>query len=212
MRRPRGTIYMVMPFIIVCHACDLVHRRVAHATRARVNCTRCGAELYRTNSANIDTALALAATAAVLLLMSNLYPLVALQLNGSKREATLLGAAFGLYQQGYGLIAALVLVTTILVPTFQIGSLLYMLLPLRTHERAPRQNELFRLLTRLRPWAMPEVFMLGALVAVVKLSALAQVIPGISMFCYGALMVTLAGLTNVTPTEQFWVWVEGSKR
>jgi paraquat-inducible protein A len=197
-----------MSSLIVCHACDLVHRRDAILDRARVRCVRCRAELYRTNSASIDTAIALAVTAAVLLLLSNAYPLVALQLNGSVRATTLVGAAIGLYNQGYAPVAALVLLTTLLVPLFQISGLLYVLVPLRAGRRAPGQNELFRALTHLRPWAMSEVFMLGALVALVKLSALAEVIPGVSLFSYGALMLALSALTSITPTEQFWRWVE----
>jgi paraquat-inducible protein A len=130
-------------------------------------------------------------------------------LNGSTRTTTLLGAAYGLYGQGYAPIAALVLLTTVLIPLFQIASLLYVLLPLRMSRRARGQNDLFRLLTRLRPWAMSEVFMLGALVALVKLAAMARVVPGIALFAYGALMLTLAALTNITPTEQFWQWAEG---
>lgn len=206
MRLASGTL---MSPVMVCHACDLVQRR--NATAARARCARCNAELYRTNSASIDVAIALAFTAAVLLVLSNLYPLVVLQLNGATRATTLLGAALGLYREGYGLIGGLVLLTTVLIPSFQLGSLLYVLLPLRKRRRAKRQNELFRTLTRLRPWAMPEVFMLGALVALVKLSALAQVIPGISLFCYGAFMLTLAALTSITPSEQFWQWVEGTR-
>jgi paraquat-inducible protein A len=197
-----------MSSLIVCHACDLVHRRDAILEKARVRCVRCRAELYRTNSASIDTAIALAVTAAVLLLLSNAYPLVALQLNGSVRATTLVGAAIGLYNQGYAPVAALVLLTTLLVPLFQISGLLYVLVPLRAGRRAPGQNELFRALTHLRPWAMSEVFMLGALVALVKLSALAEVIPGVSLFSYGALMLALSALTSITPTEQFWRWVE----
>jgi paraquat-inducible protein A len=200
-----------MASLIVCHACDLVHRRGAISNKARVRCVRCRAELYRTNSASIDTAIALAVSASVFLLLSNAFPLVALQLNGTTRTTTLLGAAYGLYGQGYAPIAALVLVTTVLIPLFQIASLLYLLLPLRMSRRARGQNELFRMLTRLRPWAMPEVFMLGALVALVKLAAMAQVIPGIALFSYGALMLALAGLTSITPTEQFWLWVEGRR-
>ena len=198
--------------MIVCHACDLVHRRDAILDKARVRCVRCRAELYRTNSASIDTPIAVAVTALVLLLLSNVYPLVALQLNGSVRTTTLVGAALGLYGQGYASIAALVLLTTVLIPLFQISSLLYVLLPLRLKRRARGQNELFRILTRLHPWAMSEVFMLGALVALVKLAALAEVIPGIALFSYGALMLMLSVLTSVTPTEQFWQWVEGSRR
>ena len=177
----------------------------------RARCARCHAELYRTNSASLDAAVALGLSAALLLLLSNMYPLVALQLNGATRETTLIGAALGLYREGYGVIGALVLLTTVLIPSFQLGSLLYVLLPLRRRRRAKRQNELFRTLTRLRPWAMPEVFLLGALVALVKLSAIAQVVPGISLFCYGAFMLTLAGLTSMTPTDQFWHWVEGTR-
>jgi paraquat-inducible protein A len=200
-----------MSSIIVCPACDLVHRRDAIMDKARVLCVRCRAELYRTNSASIDTAIALAVTAAMLLLLSNAYPLVALQLNGSFRTTTLVGAALGLYEQGYAPVAALVLVTTLLIPLFQIAALLYVLLPLRRNGRARGQNEVFRALTRLRPWAMSEVFMLGALVALVKLAAMAQVIPGIALFSYGALMLTQSTLTSITPTEQFWQWVEGNR-
>jgi paraquat-inducible protein A len=201
-----------MSSLIVCHACDLVHRRDVILDKARVRCVRCRAELYRTNSANIDTAIALGVTAAVLLLLSNVYPLVALQLNGSARATTLVGAALGLYNQGYAPVAALVLLTTLLIPLFQISGLLYVLVPLRANRRAPGQNELFRALTHLRPWAMSEVFMLGALVALVKLAALAEVIPGVSLFSYGALMFTLSALTSITPTEQFWRWVDRGGR
>jgi len=197
--------------MIVCHACDLVHRCETNQAHVRVRCVRCRAELYRTRSASIDAALALAVTAAVLFVLSNAYPLVELQLNGSYRQTTLIGAALGLYRQGYAPIAALVLVTTVVIPLFQISSLLYVLLPLRRSRRAAGQNELFRALTRVRPWAMSEVFMLGALVALVKLAAMAEVIPGIALFSYGALMLTLSGLTSITPTEQFWQWVEDSR-
>jgi paraquat-inducible protein A len=202
---------VVMSSIIVCHACDLVHRRDAIVDRGTVHCVRCRAELYRTNSASIDTAIALALTAAVLFLLSNLYPLVALSLNGASRSTTLIGAGAGLYSQGFAPIAAVVLLTSAFVPGIQIASLLYVLLALRANRRAPAQNELFRMLTRLRPWAMTEVFMLGALVALVKMSAFARVIPGIALFSYGLLMLTLAALANIAPTEQFWRWVEGHR-
>jgi len=47
----------------------------------------------------------------------------------------------------------------------------------------------------LRPWGMIEVFMLGVLVTLVKLSGVARVIPEVSLFAYGALTVLLAAVT-----------------
>ena len=204
--------------LIVCHACDLAQRRRATQAHVRLRCVRCRAELYRTSAAGVDFAIALASSALVLLVLSNLYPLVALEVNGSRRDTTLIGAALALLGQGYASIAALVFLTTVLVPLFQIVSVLYLLWPLHSQRRdarkrrVPAQNEVIRSLTLLRPWAMSEVFMLGALVALVKLSALAEVIPGIALFSYGALMLALSALTSTTSTEQLWRWLEGARR
>ena len=198
--------------VILCHACDLAHARgVAIAGRARAHCVRCHAELYRTHSSSIDVPIAWAVCALILLLLSNAYPLAALELNGSKEITTLVGAAAGLYRQGYAPVAALVLVTTVLIPLFQITALLYVLVSLRLNRPVPGRNELFRALTWLRPWGMSEVFVLGALVAMVKLAGMAQVVPGISLYAYGALMLTLTALTSATPTEQFWQWADRSR-
>lgn len=49
--------------------------------------------------------------------------------------------------------------------------------------------------------------MLGAVVALVKLSATAEVTPRVALIAYGLLMLAIAALTSATPTEQFWRWV-----
>jgi paraquat-inducible protein A len=194
--------------VIVCPACDLAHRRGAPPEKGRMLCTRCHAHLQRPEGAAIETALALAVCALVLLLLSNTYPLVAMHINGSSRETTLMGAAHGLYAQGDDSLAVLVFLTTVVAPLFQIIALLYVLIPLWRNRRAAGQNAVFRLLTRVRPWSFMEVFMLGALVALVRLSKFAHIVPGISLWSCALLMVCLSALTSVTSPEQFWRWVD----
>jgi paraquat-inducible protein A len=125
---------------------------------------------------------------------------------------TLTGAALGLYDQGYAALAVLVSFTAVLVPLTQILAFLYVLVPVRMGFRAPGQEGLFRILSALRPWGMSEVFVLGAIVALVKLSAQAEVSPHIALVAYGLLMFTLTALASVTPTEQFWQWVSRARR
>jgi paraquat-inducible protein A len=197
--------------VIVCHACDLAHRLDSLAGNARVRCVRCRAELYRTNDGSPDTAIALAATALVLFVVANVYPLVAITVNGSTRMTTLTGAAQAFYEQGYGVLAVLVAFTAILVPLIQALSLLYVLVPLRLGRVVRGQNLLFRMLIALRPWGLTEVFTLGAVVALVKLSAQAEVSPRISLVAYGLLMISIAALTSTTPSEQYWRWVEARR-
>ena len=200
-----------MSSVIVCHACDLAHRLDRIAAVARIRCVRCRAELYRTSSASIDTAIALAASALILFILANAYPLVALKVNGATRVATLTGAVLGLYEQGYGPMAVLVVITAVLVPLVQILTFLYVLVAVRLHRPVPAQGALFRVLAALRPWAMAEVFILAALVAMVKLAAEADVAPRVSLGAYGLLMLTLTALNAITPTEQLWQWFERSR-
>lgn len=198
--------------VVVCPACDLVHRVDALPPRVRTRCSRCRASLHRPHSARLETALALTVTALVLFCIGNAYPLVEMHMNGVRREATLIDAAVGLLSQGFGILAALVLFTTVVAPLTQILGLLYLLVPLRRGRRARHQRVIVRLLTFIRDWTFIEVFMLGAVVALVRLSAFATVVPGVALVCCGLLMMALAALTNMTSPQQYWHWVERSHR
>jgi paraquat-inducible protein A len=197
--------------VIVCPSCDLAHRAGMEPASERTRCARCLASLQRPENGSIDTAIALSVSALVLFLLSNAYPLVTIQSNGSTRSATLIGAALGLYRQDHAGLAALVFITTVVGPFLQIAGLLYLLIPLRRRQRAPGLNTVFRLLALVRPWTFIEVFMLGALVALVRVAAYARVLPGVALWSCALLMLTLAALTSRTSPGQFWRWVEGSE-
>jgi paraquat-inducible protein A len=201
-----------MPPVIVCPACDLAHRSDAAPQSQRMQCVRCSGPLQRPATAAIDTGIALAASTLVLLVLSNLYPLVAMRVNGSSRETTLMGAAHGLHAQGFDSLAVLVFLTTVIAPLLQILTLLYVLLPLRRGRQAPGQHAALRVLTQIRPWSFVEVFMLGTLVALVRLAKFADIVPGVSLWSSVLLMMSLSALTSITTPEQLWRWVEGSRR
>jgi paraquat-inducible protein A len=177
----------------------------------RTRCSRCRALLQRPENGDLDTAIGLAAAALVVFVFSNAYPLVAIQYNGAIRATTLTEAALALYNQGHAALASLVFITTVLGPFLQIAALLYLLIPLRRHRRAPGQRLIFRLLAQIRAWTFVEVFMLGALVALVRVAAYARVIPGIALWSCGLLMIFLASLGSRTSPGQFWHWVERSR-
>jgi paraquat-inducible protein A len=172
---------------------------------------RCYARLQRPQGGSIDTAIALALCAVVLLWLGNAYPLVAMHVNGSSRETTLIGAAIGLYDQGYRSLAALVILTTVVAPLVQIMTLLYVLVPAWRNRAAYGQSTLIRLATRVRVWSFMEVFMLGAVVALVRLSKFAHVVPGAALWSCALLMLCLSALTGIASPEQMWRWVAPSR-
>ncbi len=196
-----------MTSVIVCPACDLAHRVRRPAGAARFRCTRCRAELYRTHDVHGDVVLALCASAVVLLALGLAYPLIALRVEDTTRAATLTGAAVVLFQQGYGALAAVVLLTTVLLPLAQVAALAALLLAPRGGPAA-RGARWVAVLSAVRPWAMSEVFVLGVLVAAVKLAGVADVVPGISVYAYSAFMVIVTALGVLAPPDQLWRWLE----
>jgi paraquat-inducible protein A len=105
-------------------------------------------------------------------------------------------------------LALLVLVTTLLAPGIQIASILTLLVALRLRRGQRHFAWLFRLVQAIRVWGMIDVLMLGILVSLVKLAALATVVPGVALWSFAALLVLLALLSSSFSTADLWRWSE----
>lgn len=190
--------------LIACHECDLLQREVPVPEGGVLRCRRCHAALYRNLPNSLDRALAFSLTALVLFVISNVYPIVGLSVNGTVVETSLLGAVRVLYQDGKWPLAGLVFATTVLMPMLQTSSMLWMLVPLK-YGRAPWGGPVvFRLCHMCQPWGMTEVLILGLLVALVKLSRIAGVVVGPALWSFGALMLVLAAAGAAFDTHILW--------
>jgi len=190
--------------LIACHECDLLQRAAPLTGDAVLRCCRCGAELYRNHPDGLDRALAFTLTSIVLFVISNVYPMVGLIVNGNLVETTLLGAVRILYDDGMWPIAALVFATTFLMPLLQMTTMTYLLTPLRLRRRPYQADVVFRLMQLARPWGMTEVLILGMLVALVKLAHIASVVPDVALWSFGALMLLLAAANSAFDLHQLW--------
>ena len=75
-------------------------------------------------------------------------------------------------------------------------------IPCRNHPVKGRNDPLVTL-HRSRPWSMTEVFLLGALVAIVKLSGWVHVTPGVGIWGLASLTILLTILSLVEP-KSWW--------
>jgi len=197
-----------IPHVVACHECDLLHREVRLRPGGTARCARCEAVLYRNVPDGLDRTLAVMLGAAVLFVLANAFPIVGLEVSGHRSSATLLGTVKTLHDQDMTSVAALVFFTTFLVPVIHIGAMLYLLLPLklgRVPESLPR---VFRVVQSVRPWGMVEVFMLGTLVSLAKLSHLAAVKPGVALWSFGVLMLLVAAGAAWFDPKALWARVE----
>lgn len=190
--------------LIACHDCDLLHRVRPLPKNAKARCNRCGAVLYRNVNETVDRSLACALTGLILLVIANLSPFLSLESQGSVLETTLITGAMELAKQSMAGVAVLVLLTSMLVPGILLMALVYVLLPLKRGICLPKSHRMFRLALLLRPWSMTEVFFLGILVSVVKLSKMATILPGTALFSFLCLVLLLAAVNTFLEPKTVW--------
>lgn len=197
-----------MSDLIACHECDLVQRRISLPPGGKAKCPRCGTTLYKNNPDSLNRTLALTLSALMLFIVANSFPFLSFDFQGQGTQTTLFGGAKQLYQQGDVPVAGLVFFTTIAAPLLHLLLLLYVLVPLR-FGRVPLQlPDVFRLYFSNKPWVMLEVFMLGILVAIVKLVGLAEVVLGLGFWGFFALIFALAWASSTFDTDAMWQRVE----
>jgi paraquat-inducible protein A len=121
-----------------------------------------------------EHALAFTLSALILLAVALGSPFMTFDFEGRAQTMTLFTGVVGLYRDGMWPLALTVLLTTAVFPLARLLGGLYVLLPLRLGWRPPGAPRIFRATRLMAPWAMVEVYLLGAIVAYVKLSDLAH--------------------------------------
>jgi paraquat-inducible protein A len=191
-----------------CHDCDLLYRLPDLPEGSSASCARCGSLLRRRRRNSIERTLALTLAASVLWVVANVFPFLSFQMQGRVTQTTLASGVFDLWEQGVVGVAVLVAFTAVIAPLAQLALLLYVLLPVHLGRVPWQMRRSFRLLRRIQPWSMMEVFLVGILVAVVKLVDLAEVVPGLALWAFGGLIVVLAGALATLDPEAVWERLE----
>lgn len=189
---------------IVCEHCDVVYERADLVRKQTAFCVRCGAELYRGPTVRLQTMLALIITSLFVFIIANAYPLVAMDMNGVENRSTLLGSVFAAWNTDVGAIAMLAALTVFVFPLAQILLLAYLLGSLLLLQREPAGFvDIMHALRQMRPWSMIEVFLIGALVAVVKIAGMADVHAEPGLYALGVLTFLLA-VINAFDLRLLW--------
>jgi paraquat-inducible protein A len=188
----------------LCPQCDLLVQPADLRADQLSSCPRCGVELDRGTYASREAALAVAAAAAQLWILMNVFPLVALTLGGQRRQTTLSGAAVALASRGMPALALLVALTAIVAPGVEIGLALYVLGRLKTLARSGALGRAIRWFRTVRRWSMVDVFMLGCLVSIVKLAHLAELVVGPALWACAVLLPAVAFLNVYLRPERLF--------
>jgi paraquat-inducible protein A len=191
------------PRLAACPGCDAL-LRIARGRPATFRCPRCGAVVCRPVRGRPAAGLALYCAAMIFFLLANSFPIVAIEAAGSSVDSTLLGAARALHAEDMDIVALVVIATTVVFPALDLLCAVALLLLAEQGMRPHLPAVLFRMRAWLRPWNMVEIFVLGTLVAIVKLGAFASVLPGIGIWSLGAFIAASAAAAHAFDPADLW--------
>jgi len=200
--------------LIACPDCGLRQLLGPVPRGSRAECRRCGKLIARPDPMRCGAALALLATALLLWLPVCVAPLMLVSANGAVRRSQLVSGIAALWTAGFPFLAVVVAAFSIVVPSLYLALVIAVLLGVRLRSgSAPARpsdasaqglGRLYRWSLGLRPWAMIEVYLLGACVAYSRIQRVAFVSVGTAGWCLvGA---TLALLLADAVLDERSVW------
>ena len=195
-----------------CPECDVLLNRSAPDFGENAHCPRCGYLLQRPRKQSIEKTLALSIAGLVLLIPANLMPLIGIKILGNTNDGTLWSGVVMLMNEKMWGVALLVFLSSILFPLVNI--ILSLLISAHLHFNKANQYLAgwMRWLQHLEEWAMLEVYMLGIIVACVKLSSLADLKFGLGLFAYAALLIITVMLSSNLDRVLFWQHIRQAQK
>lgn len=195
--------------LVACHECDLLMRKPVLQDGESAECPRCGYELFSHRHRVVRRSMALVLTALLLYVPANFLPIMQLNLLGQTSQDTVWSGVVGLYESGMQGIAVVVFLCSMAVPLLKLLCQLLVLLSIRMDFARSYGLLLYRIYHHMREWGMLEVYLMGILVAMVKLMDLADLSLGLGLFCFIALLLVQVWLEVTMAPHQIWEALSG---
>jgi paraquat-inducible protein A len=180
-----GAVTAAGRHLAACHVCCKL------AAAGRRSCPRCGAPLHLRKPDSLQRTLALLVTASILYLPANLYPIMITEHLGKSEESTIIGGVILLVKLGSLPIAAVIFFASVMVPLAKLLALYFLCWSTARGKvvRPRQQTAVYRITEFIGKWSMVDVFVVAILVALVRLSGLLEIRPGVAALSFATVVV-----------------------
>lgn len=169
--------------LAICPECDACWRLPDLSEQDSYKCGRCGTTIAQRNFGSLEAALAASIASFILLSFSLSYPFLGIERAGLSNRISVFDAISTLWSAGMPAVTVACFFLIFAIPSIRSLSLAIVLFRTRTPGRSRGVSQrLFRLSKDLEPWAMMEIFLIGVVVSLVKVGALANVSIGVGFW------------------------------
>ena len=181
---------------VECYECALAVKLPQLKESQKAQCPRCGYTFSTLHRNANERIIAFAITGLIFLLASLPFKFLSFSSNGLKNNFDAITSILSLINNNYLVLALIELLTIFVIPSVVLISVLYLLIPMNRGQYPKYGRAILNLVFKLLPWSMVEIFLIGALVSLIKIISMADIELGISFFAFilFALSMTLVVL------------------
>ena len=196
----------------ICHECDEICKITRPHRFGRYKCPNCGSKIFANTPGMIEKIYAYNIAALILFGVTNYFPFLSFHVAGNTSHANFTTSIIYLFREEQWMMGAAILFTTIIVPLGRIFLYLALFGPLHHRYIPPYAAQMLKLLEKLLPWGMLDVFLVGVLVSIVKLVKMGTIIPGTSLWAFMIMVFIMAAAQAIFDPHQIWEKIGESKK
>ena len=191
--------------VTACNECDQLHRIPPLKAGKRFKCVRCDCVLLNVHKHVEPRLLGMAFSSLLMLFFSLTFPFLSFSSSGFEHEVTLYEIVTVLIRQDHLILSIIISLVLFVFPVVYLSAILGLVLSFHNHYfNASLKRNLIRWVVVIQPWLMVDVFLVGILVALVKMNSLADIEFGLSFLAFCAYAVLL--LKTVCLVDRRWLW------
>ncbi|PYF83095.1 MULTISPECIES: paraquat-inducible protein A [Marinomonas] len=193
--------------ITICDECDFVNCIPPLEAGERYRCQHCDHVLVSVHKHVSARIMGAGLSSLLMLALAMSFPFLAFSTNGIKHSVTLFNTLEVLLGQGYLILGAIISLALFVFPIIYLVSVLFLVWSFRHPQQLTLrtiQGYSLHWVTVMQPWLMVDVFLVGVLVALVKMNSLADISFGLSFWAFCGYVILL--LKTVVLVDKRWFW------
>jgi len=194
----------VLDRLIICPKCHTIHQKVPITKGKSAICNHCKKVLYHYDERILNHGLALGITGLLLFFVSNLFPLVKVEMLGHEQHVTITSMVFSLFENGFYVVGVVVAFMVFIFPLMILVVYIAISWLMMAKKGKTVTKELLILLSKLLPWNMLEIYLVSILVALVKLIGFMQIDFGLSFWALVLFVLLDIYLSKSIHIGEFW--------
>ena len=197
-------------YATVCDECDLVNIAPPIDEGDRFSCARCNHLLVSSPSKRLERILAYGSSGLLMLALSLSFPFLSFSTSGIGRTVTFWQSMSVLLTEHFTFLGALLIFVLLVLPACYLVSVVLLAWLIKKRKNRLIQRLLVRTITVIQPWLMVDVFLVGVLVALVKMQSMADIGFGLSFWSFCGFVLCLLKSVSLVDRRWFWYQVAGA--